>query len=186
MIELADIIGRVEAQLAAALSPSRPLSPTSHDHEVQASLPPNALGAWVLSSFSALTNTPVSTPDDRIATPASWTALGGYCLAASIGIGVSLRFFYDKRLVLKLFFACPSQIVAGEGKLPLDSGRNIAKLLLRSCRFEALRDWQEVNGWGWFLADALTQFVVESFALHFAVHFVDGWGRSLPLGSLTP
>lgn len=91
-LRIADWFPAVELQLQLALAPSRcrtpsassvasyALSPRTPDDEVHP-----GLGKWLLSAFSdgnPLMNT-------NVERPATFTALGGYMIAASIGIGVS-------------------------------------------------------------------------------------------------
>lgn len=79
---------RVEAKLAEALA-SQP-EPIADD--VAPAKAPANLGSWLLSSFAG--SSADNGPQDQFEpVPMSWTGLGGYVLAASLGIGVSRRFF---------------------------------------------------------------------------------------------
>lgn len=83
-LELMERVYRVEAQLSQVLAPD----PPTLELEIQSDCPPAALGSIILSKFDHLTSKDVEKKENRIE-KTSWTALGGYCLAASIGIGVS-------------------------------------------------------------------------------------------------
>lgn len=81
--------GRVEAQLAAALAASE----LSIDHSQAAT---NETTDWIKSAVIAPASpTPLSTDqptkkkDHNRGRPTGWLGLGGYVIAASIGIGVS-------------------------------------------------------------------------------------------------
>lgn len=76
--------GRVEAQLSQVLAPD----PPTLSLENPTDSPPPALGSMILSSFDDLSSKDIE-KKERGMEKTSWTALGGYCLAASIGIGVS-------------------------------------------------------------------------------------------------
>ncbi|KAI5476701.1 hypothetical protein MNV49_007359 [Pseudohyphozyma bogoriensis] len=82
----------VETKLADALTSSRAATPAPNsafnDDESRPHTPPSTLGGFIIHSFSALSGTALPPNAGEPDGPLSWTALGGYCLAASIGIGI--------------------------------------------------------------------------------------------------
>lgn len=101
LLELASVVVlivatcRVENQLATVLAASRPTSPTSPAETVSPTATTDSvtLGARVLSHLAAAGNLggeEREKKEEQGREIMGWTALGGYCIAASIGIGVSL------------------------------------------------------------------------------------------------
>ncbi|KAL8277201.1 hypothetical protein RQP46_010374 [Phenoliferia psychrophenolica] len=77
----------VEAKLAEALATSPPSSEHGAVSTSDSKSPPSNLGGWILSSF-ARSSADEGDPAQFDPASMSWTGLGGYVIAASIGIGI--------------------------------------------------------------------------------------------------